>query len=410
MTESVVIVGGGQAAGQLIASLRQEGFSGPITLIGDEPHPPYQRPPLSKKFLSGELELERLYIKPEAFFAETGAQLLLGRRAETVDREARTVALDDGTVLPYGTLVLATGSRVRRMPVPGEDLAGVHYLRGIADVAAIHAHFEPGRKLVIVGAGYIGLEVAAVAVKAGIDVTVLEMESRVMARVTAPEMSDFFQTVHRDAGVDIRLETRVSGFEDDGSGRLQAVVCADGTRLSADFAIIGIGILPNVELAQDAGLDCENGIVVDHHGRTADPSIYAIGDCANHPSDLVGRRIRLESVQNAIDQAKAAAADIAGHPRPYNEVPWFWSDQYDLKLQIAGLSEGYDKLVLRGDPASRTFAAFYLKDGVVIAVDAVNAVPEFMVGKKLIQARARIAPDRLADTGIGMKQLGAEAG
>ncbi len=403
--EAVVIVGAGQAAGQTVTSLRQEGFAGRIVLIGDEAYVPYQRPPLSKKFLSGELGLERVYIKPEAYFADQGVALKLGRRATAIDRSAKTLTLEDGEVVPYGRLVLATGSRVRRLPVPGEDLSGVHYLRGIDDVIAIREYFATGSRLVIVGGGYIGLEVAAVAVKAGVAVTVLEMEQRVLARVTAPELSDFFEGVHRAAGVDIRTGMRVSGFEG-ADGALTAVQCTDGSRIPSDFAIVGIGIMPNVELASEAGLACDNGIIVDEHGQTEDPDIFAVGDCTNHPNDLVGRRIRLESVQNAIDQAKAAAAAICGRFTPYTQVPWFWSDQYDLKLQIAGLSEGYDQMVLRGDPASKAFAAFYLRDGTVIAVDAVNAVPEFMIGKKLIAAGARVAPERLGDLSISMKDLG----
>ncbi len=409
MSETIVIVGAGQAAGQAVASLRQEGFGGHIVLIGDEEYVPYQRPPLSKKFLSGELGLERVYLKPQTFFEELGVELALGRRAMRLDRSARTVTLDNGTVQRYQKLLLATGSRVRRLPVPGEDLPNVFYLRTISDVLAIRERFGTGARLVIVGGGYIGLEVAAVAVKSGVSVSVLEMEERVMARVTAPEVSHFFEGVHREAGVDIRLGERVSAFEPGADGTLGTVVCANGHRIDADIAIVGIGIVPNVELALEAGLRCDNGIVVDEHGQTDDPAIFAAGDCANHPNDLVGRRIRLESVQNAIDQAKAAAAAMCGKPHPYHEVPWFWSDQYDLKLQIAGLSEGYDQLVLRGDPETRHFAAFYLKDGAVIAVDAVNAVPEFMVGKGLIRDRARIAPDRLADTSVSMKALGAGA-
>lgn len=405
MSETFVIVGAGQAAGQVITSLRQNGFQGRIILIGDEDYVPYQRPPLSKKFLSGELGLERVYLKPEAFFAEQGVELKLGARATRIDRAAKTVTLETGETVAYDKLVLATGSRVRRLPVPGEDLGGVYYLRTIDDVMAIRSHFSEKARLVIVGGGYIGLEVAAVAVKAGLSVTVLEMEPRVMARVTAPEVSAFFEAVHRAEGVEILTQARVSGFEGEG-GRLTTIACADGQRIGADIAIVGIGILPNQELAEETGLPCDNGILVDEHGQTGDPDIFAVGDCSNHPNDLVGRRIRLESVQNAIDQAKAVASALCGTLKPYTEVPWFWSDQYDLKLQIAGLSEGYDALVLRGDPETRKFAAFYLRDGVIIAVDAVNAVPEFMIGKKLIAARARVAPERLADLSISMKELG----
>ncbi len=407
MSETFVIIGAGQAAGQAVASLRSEGFTGRIVLVGDEDYVPYQRPPLSKKFLSGELGLERVYIKPEDFFTKQGVDLKLGARATGLNRTLKTVTLESSETISYDKLMIATGSRVRRLPVPGEDLAGVFYLRTIDDVLHIREHFGSGKRLVIVGGGYIGLEVAAVAVKSGVAVTVLEMEERVMARVTAPQVSDFFEKVHGAAGVDIRLQTRVSGFEGR-DGALTGVQCADGSRLDVDVAIVGIGILPNVELAQDAGLVCDNGIVVDEHGQTSDPDIFSAGDCTNHPNDLVGRRIRLESVQNAIDQAKVAAAAMCGTLKPYKEIPWFWSDQYDLKLQIAGLSEGYDQTVVRGTPDSKTFAVFYLKGGRLIAVDAINAVPEFMVGRKLIAQGVRPDPVRLANMEISMKDLGKE--
>ncbi len=407
MRETFVIVGAGQAAAQAITSLRQEGFAGRIVLVGDEAYVPYQRPPLSKKFLSGELGLERVYIKPEEFFGELDVELRLGRRVTRLDREKKEIELEGGERLGYAKLLMATGSRVRRLPVPGEDMKGVHYLRTLDDVIDIREHLTQGARLVIVGGGYIGLEVAAISIKRGAAVTVLEMEERCMARVTAPEVSAFFEQVHREEGVEIRTNARVTSFE--GAGRLQTVVCADGSRIDADLAIIGIGIVPNTELAVAAGLPCDNGILVDEHGSTADPDIFAAGDCSNHPNDLVGRRIRLESVQNAIDQAKITAAAMCGTLKPYREVPWFWSDQYDLKLQIAGLSEGYDSIVLRGDPSTRSFAAFYLRAGTIIAVDAVNAVPEFMIGKKLIAAQARLAPERLADLSVSMKELGQEA-
>jgi 3-phenylpropionate/trans-cinnamate dioxygenase ferredoxin reductase subunit len=408
MSERFVIVGAGQAAVQAAATLRQDGFAGHIVLIGDEAHLPYQRPPLSKKFLAGDLEAHRLYLRPDAFFTDAGIELMLGHRVTAIHRETSEVLLGNGTTVPYDKLLVTIGSRVRRLTVPGEDLPGVYYLRTIDDVLGIRAKFGSGARLVVVGGGYIGLEAAAVAINNGLKVTVLEMESRIMARVTSPEMSAFYDKVHRDAGVDIRLGERVTSFE--GTDTLQSVTCADGMQIEADLAIVGIGIAPNCEMASEAGLACDNGIVVDEFSTTNDPNIFAAGDCANHPNDLVGRRIRLESVQNAIDQAKAAAFAMNGHPHPYTEVPWFWSDQYDLKLQIAGLSEGYDETVLRGDPASHQFAMFYLKKGVLISVDAVNAVPEFVVGKKLIGAKARIAPTDLADMSQSMKALGQAAG
>lgn len=403
MTESVLIVGAGQAASQLIASLRQDGFAGPIALVGDEPYIPYQRPPLSKAFLAGELARERLFIKPDEFYTEAKVALYLNTRATAIDRARNVVKLADGKELSYATLAIATGSRVRKLPLPGADLAGCYYLRGIADVELLQDKLKAGNRVAIIGAGYIGLEVAAVAAKHKLKVTVLEALPRVMARAACPELSDFYEDVHRKAGVDIRCNMKLEAIEK--SGNALAIKTSGGI-VEADFVLIGIGIVANVELAADAGLKVDNGIVVDDHACTDDPAIYAIGDCANLPSSYsTTGRVRLESVQNAIDQAKHAAAAINGKPKPYNEVPWFWSDQYDLKLQIAGLAAPDDQLVMRGDPTSRSFAVFRLRDGVVAAVEAVNAAPEYMMGRRLIAARARVAPERLADKTVPMKDM-----
>jgi len=403
MDDSVVIVGAGQAAAQLVASLRTEGFAGPITLIGDEPYIPYQRPPLSKAFLAGDLARERLFIKPEEFYAEAKCTLLLGTRATAIDRERKVVKLEGGPEVPYSTLAITTGSRVRKLALPGADLPGCFYLRGIADVEKLQDKIKPGARLTVIGAGYIGLEVAAVATKRGLKVTVLEALPRVMARQACPQVSAFYEDVHRKAGVDIRCNTKIDAIEHDG-GALSVKTSAGA--VPADFILIGVGIVPNVELAADAGIKVDNGIVVDEHARTSDPSIYAIGDCCNLPCAYAPtERLRLESVQNAIDQAKHAAAAICGKPKPYNEVPWFWSDQYDLKLQIAGLAAPDDQIVVRGDPATQSFAAFHLRDGAVAAVEAVNAAPEYMMGRRLIAARARVAPERLADKAVSMKDM-----
>jgi 3-phenylpropionate/trans-cinnamate dioxygenase ferredoxin reductase component len=404
MTDSVLIVGAGQAASQLIASLRQDGFTGAIALLGEEPYIPYQRPPLSKAFLAGELARERLFIKPEEFYAEAKVALHLNTRATAIDRARKTVKLSDGKELPYATLAITTGSRVRKLPLPGADLPGCYYLRGIADAELLQDKLKEGNRVAIIGAGYIGLEVAAVAAKHKLSVTVLEALPRVMARAACPELSSFYEDAHRKAGVDIRCNTKLDAIERHGAAlRLKTSAGA----VEADFVLIGIGIVPNVELARDAGLEIDNGIFVDEHARTSDPAIYAIGDCANLPcSYSTTGRVRLESVQNAIDQAKHAALAIMGKPKPYNEVPWFWSDQYDLKLQIAGLGDPADRIVLRGDPASRSFAAFRLRDGAVAAVEAVNAAPEYMMGRRLIAARAKVAPERLADKTIPMKDMG----
>jgi 3-phenylpropionate/trans-cinnamate dioxygenase ferredoxin reductase component len=403
MSDSVVIVGAGQAASQLVASLRTEGYAGGITIVGDEPYIPYQRPPLSKAFLAGDLARERLFIKPEEFYAEAKCHLLLNTRAVSIDRARKVVKLTDGLELNYTTLALATGSRVRQLPLPGGNLPGVFYLRGIADVEQLQNRIAPGQSLVIVGAGYIGLEVAAVAVKRGLKVTVLEALPRVMQRAACPQVSAFYQDVHHKAGVDIRLEVKLEAIEKAGDA---LSVRTSSSALQANTVLIGVGIVPNVELAVVAGLKVDNGIVVDQFGRTDDPSIYAIGDCANLPCTYApGGRVRLESVQNAIDQSKHVAATICGKPKPYNEVPWFWSDQYDLKLQIAGLHHADDELVIRGNPADRSFAAFHLQDGVVVAVEAINAAPEYMMGRRLIAARARVAPGRLADKAVPMKDM-----
>ena len=403
MNDHLVIVGGGQAAAQAVQSLRQQSFTGAITLLSDEPHPPYQRPPLSKKYFAGELARERLLLRPAAFYAEKGVALELGARVEEIEPAERRVRLRDGRTLAYDRLLLATGSRARVLPVPGADLPGVHYFRTIADVDSILASLAPGARAVLVGAGYIGLEVAASARQRGFDVTVLEAADRVMSRTVSAEVSAFYEACHRTAGVAIHCNAGVKAFH--GGARVTAVETTDGRQFACDIAIIGIGIEPNVELAARAGLPCSNGIVVDELARTADPNIVAAGDCTNHPLPLLERRVRLESVPNAIHQAKVAAASLVGTPSPYSEVPWFWSDQYDLKLQIAGLSTGYDEVVLRGDPATRSFAAFYLRAGQLLAVDAVNSPKEFIAGKKLVANRARIAPDVLRDATIDLTPL-----
>jgi 3-phenylpropionate/trans-cinnamate dioxygenase ferredoxin reductase subunit len=400
MSDHLVIVGGGQAAAQAVQSLRQQSFAGAITLLSDEPYPPYQRPPLSKKYFAGELARERLMLRPAAFYAEKGVALELGARVEELEPAARRVRLRDGRTLGYDRLLLATGSRARALPVPGVDLAGVHYFRTITDVDSILASLAPGARVLLVGAGYIGLEVAASARQRNFDVTVLEAAERVMSRTVSAEISAFYDACHRAAGVTIHCGAGVKAFV--GADRVTAVETSDGRKFACDVAIVGIGIEPNVELAARAGLECSNGIIVDELARTADPNIVAAGDCTNHPLPLFERRVRLESVPNAIHQAKVAAATLLGSPSPYSEVPWFWSDQYDLKLQIAGLSTGYDEVVLRGDPAARSFAAFYLRAGQLIAVDAINSPREFIAGKKLVASRARIAHDVLRDPKIDL--------
>ena len=401
MVERIVIIGAGQAGAQAIATLRAEGFTGSLTLIGDEGFLPYQRPPLSKAYLAGDFARERLFLKPDAFYAEAACDLRLSVAATAIDRQTKTVRLSDGLQLPYDRLLLTTGARVRKLPIPGAGLPGVYYLRGIADVDALRQHFRTGARLAVVGGGYIGLEVAAVASKHGLKVTVIEAADRVLVRAASPQISAFYEKIHRANGVAFVLGAMAERFEGDAHA---AGVSTNLGRVEADFILAGIGIVPNCELAAAAGLACDNGIVVDEYGVTSDPDIFAAGDCTNHPG-FAGVRVRLESVQNAIDQAKHAALAMVGKPSAYREVPWFWSDQYDLKLQIAGLAQPNDTRVLRGNPDSCKFSVFHLRDGVVAAVEAVNAAPDYIVGRRLIAARARIAPERLADISVPAKSL-----
>jgi len=401
MSHKLLIVGAGQAAAQAVQSLRTEGFDGAITLIGEEPYGPYQRPPLSKAYLLGTFERERLFLKSDAFYREADCELLLNCRAAVLHRAQKTVELADGRRLGYDTLLLATGTRVRRLKCPGAQLVGVHYLRDIADVDELRKIFITGKRIAIVGGGFIGLEVAAVAVKRGLQVTVFEAMDRLMARSVSRPVSEFFAAEHTRAGVKLLLRTGVEAIE--GNGKVERLR-AGGETYDADMVLVGIGVLPNDELATHAGLASQDGIVVDRHGRTGDPAIFAAGDCTRHIG-REGSAIRLECVQNAIDQAKYCALAIAGKPRNYSEVPWFWSDQYDLKLQIAGIARQTDHAVLRGDPYSRKFAIFHLRDGVIAAVESINAAPDYMLGKKWIGENLRIDPGRLADSSIPIKQI-----
>jgi 3-phenylpropionate/trans-cinnamate dioxygenase ferredoxin reductase subunit len=399
----IVIAGGGHAAGQAVASLLQDKFAGEIVLIGDEPHVPYQRPPLSKAYLAGDVALDRVYLRPEHFYLERGVRLLTGTVVTAIDRAGRAVTTSRGETIGYDKLLLATGGRPRKLTIPGSGLAGIHYLRSIADVDAIRAELAPGKRLVIVGGGYIGLEVASVTVKRGIDVTVLEMEDRILKRVTTAAMSDFYDRLHRGRGVALRVNARVVGFE--GGDAVTGVRVEGGEPIAADVVIVGIGIVPNVEIAAAAGLPCDNGVVVDDHCRTADADIYAAGDCTNHPNPLLGRRLRLESVPNATDQARVAVTNMLGGDAVYAAIPWFWSDQYELKLQMVGFSSDGDTAVTRGDRETLQFATFYLKEGVLVAVDAVNSPKEFMACRQLVAKRARIDPRQLADPAVEMKDL-----
>ena len=378
---SVVIVGAGQAAAQLVQSLRQGGYKDAIRMIGEEPYAPYQRPPLSKKFLTERPPAETLYFRPEKFWTDQGVTVDYGTVVEAIDRANRRVGYKGGSA-DYGMLLLATGTRARDLPVPGAGLDGVFSLRKIDDVRRLRGPLDAAKRVVIVGGGYIGLEVAAVARGEGREVAVLEAEDRVMKRVTSPVISHFMQDFHRNRGVDIRVGARLAAIE--GDGKVAQVKLADGTTLLADLVLLAVGARPNDDLAAAAGLPCQDGVVVDEHGRTADPAVYAAGDCTRFPSRRYGRALRLECVQNAIDQAKAVASEMLGKPQHYDPVPWFWSDQYELKLQMAGLSDGYDDAQTVGDVAAVRFSVEYLKAGRLIAVDAVNDGRAYMSGRKRI--------------------------
>jgi 3-phenylpropionate/trans-cinnamate dioxygenase ferredoxin reductase subunit len=405
MQQTFVIVGAGQAAAQAVDSLRREGFDGRLVVVGDEQHMPYQRPPLSKKFLSGELPLERLLVKPATFYDGARVELKLGVRAEGLDLQRRELRLSDGDALNYDALLLATGTAPRKVTVPGNELGGVHYLRTIADVDRIRAELANAQRVVVVGAGYIGLEVAATCRKLGLDVDVLEMADRPMNRVVAPEVSEFYAAEHAREGVRIHLQTLVSGFEASASdaSRVGSVQTLDGRTFPADLVIVGIGVVPVTGLAAAAGLAVENGIAVDQHCRTSDAHVWAAGDCTNHPSLRYHRRVRLESVDNAFEQAKTAAANMLGKGVVHDRVPWFWSDQYDLKLLIVGLNFDYDQALVRGDPATRTFSCCYLRDGELLAIDCVNNPKDYMAAKKLIAERARFDVAKLASCDVALK-------
>jgi len=401
MISTVLIIGGGQAGAQAIDSLRREGFAGRIVLVSEEPQLPYQRPPLSKKYLAGELAADRLPFRHQSFYDEHRIELKLGIRAVRLDPPARRVALSNGEEIGYDRLLLCLGAISRLLTCPGSELPGVHYLRGISDVPGIREGLKPGARTVIIGGGYIGLEAAATARKMGCAVTVLEMADRVMNRVVASNVSEYFAHEHRSQGIKLICNTRVVRLE--GGARVERVVCADGSSHEADTLVVGVGAVANMQLAADAALQCENGIVVDEYCRTSDPAIYAAGDCTYHPSLRFDMRVRLESVDNAFEQAKTAALNILGRPTVHDRVPWFWSDQFDNKLLIVGLSQGHDQQVTRGDPATRCFTVCYLKGGELQAVEAVNHPKDYMAARKLIAERARPDPERLADPSVAMK-------
>jgi 3-phenylpropionate/trans-cinnamate dioxygenase ferredoxin reductase subunit len=404
MYERIVIAGGGQAAVQAIDTLRRRGFSGALTLVGDEPWPPYQRPPLSKKYLAGSLERERLLIRPAAYFADHSVTTHFGHKVTEIARRERQVRLDDGRLLPYDALLLATGSRPRQLLAPGSELGGVYYLRTIADADRIRAECSAGGRLVIIGGGYIGLEVAATARERGVEVTVLEMAPRVMSRVTCPEVSAFYEAEHARHGVRIRCNEGVRALHGDArTGRVRAVLTEGGSEYPADLVIVGVGVAPADELARAAGLECENGVVTDAYCRTADEAIYAAGDCASHLNRQYGRHLRLESVDNAFEQGTTVALNLLGTATVHDKVPWFWSDQFDLKLIIVGVGLGYDRAIVRGTPATRSFSVCYLRSGELVAIDSINTPKDQMAARKLIALHARPDIDKLVDPAIALK-------
>ena len=403
MREHLVIAGGGQAATQAAQSLRQSGYDGRISLVADEIHLPYQRPPLSKSFLAGDLERDRLLLRPEQFYGTREIELRLGTRVDSFDSARARVSLSNGEEIPYSQLLLATGGEPLRLNVPGADLEAVNYLRSIDDVESIKQQFVEGQRLLVVGAGYIGLEVAAVAIRAGLSATVLEAQSHAMSRSVCPEVAAFFADYHRQAGVNLRFEAGVTKFY--GDSKVRGAQTSQGDRFECDLVIVAIGIKPRVALAESAGLEIDNGIAVDAHGRTSAPSVFAAGDCTSHPHPWVGQRIRLESVQNAIEQGKAAAATICGEDRAFDAIPWFWSDQYDLKLQIAGLSLGYDTTVIRGRTDDASFSVYYLAGGHVIAVDSVNDSRNFITARKRLAEKPQWPVSAIADLDCDLSEL-----
>jgi 3-phenylpropionate/trans-cinnamate dioxygenase ferredoxin reductase subunit len=401
----VVIAGAGHAGGSAAAFLRQYGHTGPITLVGAESAPPYQRPPLSKAYLKGECSLESLLLRPDDFYLKHNIGLRLGERVTGIDRAAERIAIKGADPLPYDFLILAMGSENRRLPIVPDTMGGVHELRSLDDALGLRAALGPGRRVLIVGGGYVGLEAAASARALGAEAIVVEREARVLARTGSADLADFFAAYHRARGVEIITGAGIVSVEAGPDDAIAAVRLADGRRIAADVLLVGIGARPADVLAREAGLACEDGVVVDADARTSDPAIFAIGDMTMRPLPLYENRMfRLESVPNALEQARQAAAAIAGTAPPRPETPWFWSDQYDLKLQIAGLPFDADSTVLRGDPASGRFSVFHLQQGRVRAAEAVNAAADFMAAKAMILSGSLAAPERLADPAIPLKQ------
>ena len=401
--ENLLIIGAGQSAIQCISTLKKEGYSGSITLVGEEEHLPYQRPPLSKGFLEDSLNKERLYFKKLEFFTENKVQLYLGLSAEKLEIANQKVYLSDNSELEFDKLVFATGSRVRLLDFPGSELKSIFYLRDLDDAEAIKKDLETSENLVIIGAGYIGLEAAAIAAKKNKKVTIIEMADRVMNRTVDPQISEYYLNLHKSYGVNFHFNTSLETINKV-SDSLE-VVCSDGTEVKADSVLIGAGVVPNIELAEEAGINCDNGIIVNEFGQTNFKNIYACGDCTNHPNKILNKNLRLESVHNAMEQAKTVASSLMNNPMEYNQVPWFWSDQYDHKLQIVGLSGDHDAVTMRGNVNDAKFMLFYTKDEELIAVDAINNPKEFLISRKLVANKVKIKPNVISDLNINLNDL-----
>ncbi|MBL4894885.1 MAG: FAD-dependent oxidoreductase [Emcibacter sp.] len=405
ITTDILIVGGGQGGAQVAISLRQGGYEGSIVMVGDEPDMPYDRPPLSKDYLAGDKTVDRLLLRKAEFWEKNKIDLCVGKRIASIDAEAHVAITDDEEKFQYGYLIWAAGGYARPLPIPGGDLSGIHVIRTREQVDLLRLEVENAREIVVIGGGYIGLEAAAVLTKQGKKVTILEAESRVLARVAGAPISEFYESEHRAQGVTIHTGVAVTHLEGE-NGRVKSVVLANGDEISADLVIAGIGLIPNKDIIEAAGAKCSNGVEVDELCRTSLPDIFSIGDCACHANKFAeGAFLRVESVPNAVGQAKAVVSVILGDPKPFVDVPWFWSNQYDLKLQTAGLNHGYDETILRGDPATRSFSLIYLRKGQVVAVDAVNMIKDFMAGKKLVEKGLVVDKASLADTDILLKSL-----
>ena len=402
MKNDAVIIGAGHAGGMTAISLRQRQYQGSITLIGEENFLPYQRPALSKGFLAGEIDEKRLYLKSQDYFDKNNIRIIRNCKVVAIDRNNKTIVLENQKQLGYEKLVIATGSIVNKLKTSSRA-TDLYYLRTIGDSLKIREKLRNKNKITIIGAGYIGLEIASIAIKKNLEVSILELENRVMGRVVSAEVSDFFQKKHQSEGVEFKFNTSITDIED--RGKQKRIICSDGSFLNTDVVIIGVGIKPNIELAKSSGLTCDNGILVDANGQTSDPHIFAVGDCSNHPNNIFKQRLRLESVQNAVEQAKSIAASIAGSHKPYQEVPWFWSDQYNIKLQIAGISQDHDHRVTRGYPEKEKFAVFYQKEKRLVAVDAINSPKEFMVGKKWIAMQTKIPFELIRNMDIDLKKI-----